>query len=88
MSDALLTLGNYVFQYAYPLAFVGAITGATAQFVGLDLSTIMNATFAKVLFVIIGLSGVASLGLWINQEVPFITNVIYTPNKIKRNISQ
>jgi uncharacterized membrane protein YuzA (DUF378 family) len=84
-SNPLLTIGNYIFQYAYPLAFLGAVTGATAQFVGLDLSTIMNPTFAKVLFVLIGVSGVISLGLWFNTEVPFIENVIYTKKAIRTN---
>jgi hypothetical protein len=86
-SNPLLTIGNYIFQYAYPLAFVGAVTGATAQFVGLDLSTIMNPTFAKVLFVLIGVSGVISLGLWFNTDVPFIKDVIYSPKAVRSNIT-
>ena len=86
-SNPLLTIGNYIFQYAYPLAFLGAVTGATAQFVGLDLSTIMNPTFAKVLFVLIGVSGVISLGLWFNTEVPFIENVIYTKKAVRTNVT-
>jgi len=86
-SNPLLTIGNYIFQYAYPLAFLGAVTGATAQFVGLDLSTIMNPTFAKVLFVLIGVSGVISLGLWFNTDVPFLENVIYSKKAIRSNSS-
>lgn len=85
MSSPLLTIGNYIFQYAYPLAFLGAVTGATAQFVGLDLSTIMNPTFAKILFVLIGLSGVISLGLWFNTDVPFLQDVVYTRKAIRTN---
>lgn len=83
MSLTITDVGNYVFTYAYPVAFSGAVLYATTQFIGLDLATVMNHTLATWLSVFIGVCGVVSMFTWFNQDVPFLTNNVYGRGAIK-----
>lgn len=76
-------VGDYVFMYAYPVAFAGAVLYSTTQFLGISLSSLMNASLASWLSVFIGVCGVVSMFTWLNQDVPLLTNTVYERGAVK-----
>ena len=70
-------VGDYVFMYAYPVAFGGAVLYSTTTFLGVSLSSLMNGSLAQWLNIFIGVCGVVSMFTWLNQDVPLLTNTVY-----------
>ena len=83
MSFSLSQVGDVVFQYAFPLSFVGSVFLCTTQFFGIQIETIMSQTFSQWLYVLVGLSGLISLSTWFNYPIPVITGGLYEKKNIK-----
>jgi hypothetical protein len=83
MSFSLSQVGDIVFQYAFPLSFVGSVFLCTTQFFGIQIETIMSQTFSQWLYVLVGLSGLISLSTWFNYPIPVITGGLYEKKNIK-----
>lgn len=83
MSVSVTQVGNYVFMYAYPVAFAGAVFCSTTQFFGIDIPTIMNYTVAQWLYAFIGVCGVVSMFTWFNVDVPLLEGTVYSPGAVK-----
>jgi hypothetical protein len=86
MSVTVTQVGDYVFMYAYPVAFAGAVFCSTTQFFGIDIATIMNDTVSQWLYVFVGVCGVVSMFTWFNKDVPYITGNLYDRGAVKSSI--
>jgi hypothetical protein len=83
MSVSLTQVGDLVFQYAFPLSFVGSVFLCTTQFFGIQIETIMNQTVSQWLYVLVGVSGLISLSTWFNYPIPVITDGLYQKKSVK-----
>ena len=83
MSFSVNQIGDFVFQYAFPVSFVGSVFLCTTQFFNIQIESIMNQTLSQWLYVLVGLSGIVSLSTWFNTPVPYVTGTLYDQNRIK-----
>jgi hypothetical protein len=81
----LTTVGDFIFAYAYPMSFVGALFLCTTQFFNIQLETIFSFEFSNFLYIFIGASGFVSIFNWFNMNIPLIGESILNKNKIKIN---
>ena len=88
MSGGLLGVGDMVFAYAYPIAFMGAAAFGVSSMVSIDPATIIaNKNISVVLNVLVGVCGLISLYNWFGQQqVPVVGSMILPngPKIIKR----
>jgi hypothetical protein len=85
-----LVIGDYIFAFAYPVAFLGASFYGLASVVQVDPFTIItNRNIAVTLNIFIGVCGILSLFAWMNNTVPIIgPTLLPNGNKtIKSNLS-
>ena len=83
---SLNDIGDFVFQYAYPVAFTGAVFLCTTEFFGVDIYTVMSVTVSKWLYVIVGVSGAISLATWFNYPIPYVTGNLYDNSAIRQKL--
>jgi len=75
---------DYIFQYSYPISFIGAIFFCIAQIVVIDPSSILvNKNISIVVNIIICLSGFYSLFRWFNTDIPFAESTYVTSQNIR-----
>jgi hypothetical protein len=75
---------DYIFQYSYPISFIGAIFFCIAQIVVIDPSSILiNKNISIVVNIIIFLSGLYSLFRWFNTDIPFAESTYVTSQNIR-----
>lgn len=79
----LSRVGDFVFAYAYPVSFVGALFLCTTQLFGIPIETFMNHDFANFIYIFIGACGFVSVFNWFGSSVPLIGSSILNPNAIK-----
>jgi hypothetical protein len=88
-NDPFLIVGDYVFSYAYPISFVGALFYGVSAILNVDPSTIVaNRNISVALNIIIGVCGMISLFVFLKIKIP-IFGPILLPNgsdTIKQNI--
>ena len=84
--STLSKVGNYVFAYAYPVSFVGALFLCTTQILSIQLDTVFSYQFSSFLYIFIGISGFVSVFNWFNMDVPLIGSSIINKNAIKLKI--
>ena len=76
-----MVIGDYVFAYAYPVAFLGAISYGVASIVSVDPSTIVaNKNISVAVNVLIGLCGLISFFNWFNQSPVPVLGSTLLPN--------
>ena len=82
MADNLFTtITDYLFGYAYPVSFIGAMFYGIASIVYTNPSTVItNGNVAVAFNVIIGVCGVVSLFNWFNSTPVPIVGPIILPN--------
>ena len=79
-------LTSFVFQYSFPMAFVGSIMYAITSSISVDMASIItNKNITVILNIIIGLSGLFSIFVWWNLPLP--DNGFFIDKKVKSNIS-
>jgi hypothetical protein len=81
----LTTIGDFLFRYAYPVSFIGALFLCTTQFFNVQLETIFSFEFATFLYIFIGASGFVSIFNWFGTNIPLIGTSVLNPNTIKIN---
>jgi hypothetical protein len=86
MSFELTTIGDFIFAYAYPISFIGALFLCTTQLFNIVLETFLNNNFANFVYIFIGLSGFVSIFNWFNSKIPLIGKAILHPDAIKINV--
>ena len=82
----LTTVGDFIFAYAYPMSFVGALFLCTTQILSIQLDTVFSYQFSSFLYIFIGISGFISIFNWFNMDVPLIGSSIINKNAIKLKI--
>jgi ABC-type amino acid transport system permease subunit len=86
MAAAPVLIPDYIFMWAFLLAFIGSIFFSLASLVNIDPSSIIvnkNVSFA--INLIVGISGFVSLFVWFNMEIPALSRTILNPNVVKKN---
>jgi hypothetical protein len=84
-------VGDYIFSYAYPISFIGALFYSIASVVNIDPSTVVaNKNVSVILNILVGTCGVISLFAFfrVSGNVPVIGNTLL-PNgndTIKTNL--
>jgi len=81
----LTTVGDFIFAYAYPMSFVGALFLCTTQILSIQLDTVFSYQFSSFLYIFIGISGFISIFNWFNMNIPLIGTSILNKNAIKIN---
>ena len=74
-----LYIGDYIFSYAYPLSFLGALFYSVASLVNIDPSTVIaNKNVSVILNMGIGLCGIMSMFafLQVKNNIPVIGTVL------------
>jgi len=75
-----LYIGDYIFAFAYPLAFMGAIFYCGISMLNINITDVIaNNNLSIFLNVVIATSGLISLFNWYNADVPLV-NSILLPN--------
>ena len=85
-----LLVGDYIFSFAYPVAFLGASFYGLASLVQVDPFTVItNRNVSVMLNIFIGICGILSLFAWLNRDVPIVGNTLLPngPRTIKSNLS-
>jgi len=71
---------NYVFRYAYPVSFAGAVFYGVLAVTQTDISKIIsNPNWVTVFNIVIGLSGLMAFSVWYNTDlssVNYVTSLI------------
>jgi len=83
MSQVKDLLSKYIFAYAYPIAFVGALLLGISETFGYNPSTVISEKVLMVINVIVGVAGAISLFNWFGQDVPVVGEVLVDRNQIK-----
>jgi hypothetical protein len=85
-------VGDYIFSYAYPISFVGALFYSIASIVNVDPSAIVaNKNVTVMLNMLVGTCGVISLFAFfkVNGNIPIVGSILL-PNgneTIKTNVT-
>jgi hypothetical protein len=85
-----LLIGDYIFAFAYPVAFLGASFYGIASVVQVDPFTVIaNKNISVTLNIFVGICGILSLFAWINRDIPILgPTVLPNGNKtIKANLN-
>lgn len=83
MSQIKEYASKYIFAYAYPIAFVGALLLGISETVGYNLSTMVSEKVLIVVNIVIGVAGAVSLFNWFGQDVPVVGSILVDRNQIK-----
>ena len=84
-----LLVGDYIFSFAFPVAFLGATFYGLASVVQVDPFTIItNRNVSIVLNIFIGICGVLSLFAWMNRDIPIVGSTLLPngPRTVKSNL--
>jgi hypothetical protein len=81
--DFKTLISKYIFAYAYPIAFVGAVCMSIIEIVGFIPATIVNEKLVIFINIIIGLSGLLSVFNWFNQPIPLFGDAIIDRTRVK-----
>ena len=82
--DIKTLTSNYIFAYAYPIAFIGAVCMSIIEIVGFIPATIVNEKIVVIINIIIGLSGLLSVFNWFNTSIPLFGDTIIDRTRVKQ----
>jgi hypothetical protein len=73
-----MNIGDYIFAYAYPISFLGAMFYGIASIVSFDPSTVIaNKNVSVFINGLIGVCGLVSLFNWYqNNQIPVIGQIL------------
>jgi hypothetical protein len=88
MAAAPVLIPDYVFMWAFLFAFLGSIFFAVTSLVSVDPSSIIvNKNMSIVFNLVVGISGIISMFVWFNMEIPELSKTIVNPKVVKQNIN-
>jgi len=88
MAQAPVLIPEYVFMYAFLFSFVGSVFYAFIGLLNIDIaSIIVNKNITLALNVIIGVSGIISVFVWFNMDIPALDIRILNPKVVKSNVN-
>ena len=69
--------GDIIFNYAYPISFVGGILYAIISLANLNLADILANKAASVFInIMVGIAGLVSLSYWFQYDVPIVSGIV------------
>ena len=78
---------DYIFYFAYPVSFVGAIFYGIVSVMEVDLSSIIvNKNMSVILNMYIGICGITSLFIWYNINISIFSNINYNSKSSKLSL--
>ena len=81
--DIKTFFSQYVFAYAYPIAFAGALFLGISETIGMSPLGLVNDKLAIGVNVTIGFAGLLALFNWFNQPIPIIGELLVNREYIK-----
>jgi hypothetical protein len=88
MAAAPVLIPDYVFMWAFLFAFLGSIFFAVTSLISVDPSSIIvNKNMSIVFNLVVGISGIISMFVWFNMEIPELSKTIVNPKVVKQNIN-
>jgi len=83
-----LSILDYIFQYSYFLSFVGAVSFALSNVIGISPLIIMSEKVFLAIHIIVGFSAIVSIFAWFNSPIWFIdSKIINSENvSVKNNL--
>ena len=79
---------EYVFMWSFLFAFLGSIFYGITAIINIDPSSvIVNKNVSFIINAIIGISGIISIFVWFNMDVPAIDKAVLNPKVVKPNIN-
>jgi len=83
MSQVKDLLSKYIFAYAYPIAFVGALLLGVSETVGYNPSSMVSEKVLMVVNIVIGVAGAVSLFNWFGADIPLVGEMLVDKSQIK-----
>lgn len=88
MAAEPVLIPDYVFMWAFLFSFVGSIFYGISSLLSMDPQTIIvNNNVRMAINVIIGCSGIISMFVWFNMEIPALNKTILNPKVVKKNVN-
>jgi hypothetical protein len=78
---------EYVFMWAFLFSFIGAVFYGLGTLINVEPITIIaNKNVAIAFNAIVGISGIISLFVWFNMDVPALDRAVLNQKVVKSNI--
>jgi hypothetical protein len=88
MAQAPVLIPEYIFMWSFLFAFLGSIFFAITSLVSVDPSSIIvNKNMSIVFNLVVGISGVISMFVWFNMDIPELDRTVLNPKVVKQNIN-
>jgi uncharacterized membrane protein YdcZ (DUF606 family) len=69
--------GDFIFNYAYPISFIGGILYAIISLANLNLADILANKAASVFInIMVGIAGLVSLSYWFQYDMPLVSGIV------------
>jgi hypothetical protein len=81
--DVKTFFSQYIFAYAYPVAFAGAVFLGISEIVGISPLSVINEKLGIAVNILIGFTGLLSLFNWFNQPIPVIGEILVNRDYVK-----
>jgi hypothetical protein len=88
MAAAPVLIPDYVFMWAFLFAFLGSIFFGITSVLNIDPATILvNKNISFAFNLIVGVSGIISIFVWFNMDIPALDTTVLNPKVVKSNIN-
>ena len=88
MAAQPVLIPDYIFMWSFLLSFLGSIFYGITAIINVDpTSLIVNKNVSVLLNAIIGISGVVSIFVWYNMEIPSLDKTVLNSKVVKPNIN-
>jgi hypothetical protein len=79
---------EYIFMWSYVISFVGAVFFSLSSLINIEpASLIVNKNILVVVNITIGISGIVSLFVFFNQDVPSLDKALLDQHVVKANVN-
>ena len=87
-SEKPVLIQEYVFMWSFLISFVGAVFFSMMSMVNIEPSSILlNKNFVIVFNIIVTISGIISLFVWLNMDIPSLDRALLNPRVVKSNVN-
>jgi len=88
MAAPPVLIPDYIFMWSFLLSFIGAVFYSIVGLLNLDMTNIVaNKNSAMIINIIIGISGIVSIFVWFNMDVPELDNRVLNSKAVKTNVN-
>lgn len=87
MAAQPVLIPDYIFMWAFLFSFLGSIFYGVTAVINVDPSSlIVNKNVSVLINAIIGISGVVSLFVWYNMDIPSLDSTVLNSKVVKPSI--